>query len=239
MSSAIPAQEVVERALAASRADETIVLVTDESEAALRWAGNSMTTNGVSSARSWTVVSILRDGDVARVGSLASTSVDPGELETVVRGAEIAAAASEPATDAMPLIAGLDPAPDWADGPGVTGIDVFAGLAAVLAVGFDGADRLYGFAHHEVDTTWLGSSSTGVRRRFVQRTGSVEINGKRCNAGSILELLVTVGSQPHQRRLIFRGDERPVRDIGRLFENELGENGMDALPVELSYLRVQ
>ena len=67
----------------------------------------------------------------------------------------------------------------------------------------------------------------------------MEINGKRCNAGSILELLVTVGSQPHQRRLIFRGDERPVRDIGRLFENELGENGMDALPVELSYLRVQ
>ena len=67
----------------------------------------------------------------------------------------------------------------------------------------------------------------------------MEINGKRCNAGSILELLVTVGSQPHQRRLIFRGDERPVRDIGRLFENELGENGMDALPIELSYLRVQ
>jgi phosphotransferase system HPr (HPr) family protein len=67
----------------------------------------------------------------------------------------------------------------------------------------------------------------------------MEVNGKRCNAGSILELLVTVGSQPRQRRLVFRGDERPVRDIGRLFENDLGENGMNALPVELSYLRAQ
>ena len=38
--------EVVERALAASRADEAIVLVTDAAEASLRWAGNSMTTNG-------------------------------------------------------------------------------------------------------------------------------------------------------------------------------------------------
>ena len=55
---------------------------------------------------------------------------------------------------------------------------MFASLATDLAVGFDGADRLCGFAHHEVDTLWLGSSS-GLRRRFVQRTGSVEINGKR------------------------------------------------------------
>ena len=177
----IPAQDVVERALAASRADEAIVLVADESEAALRWAGNSMTTNGVSSARSWTVVSILRDGSDdrdARVGSVGSTSVDPAEIEEVVRASEAAAAGSEPASDAMPLITGVDPAPDWADEPGVTGIDVFASLATDLAAGFDGADRLYGFAHHEVDTLWLGSSS-GLRRRFVQRTGSVEINGKR------------------------------------------------------------
>ena len=34
------------------RADETIVLVTDRVEASLRWAGNSMTTNGVSVSRS-------------------------------------------------------------------------------------------------------------------------------------------------------------------------------------------
>jgi len=67
----------------------------------------------------------------------------------------------------------------------------------------------------------------------------MEIGSKRCNAGSILELLVTVGSQPHQKRFLFRGDERPVRDIQRLFAAELGERGLDLLPAELAYLRTQ
>jgi hypothetical protein len=67
----------------------------------------------------------------------------------------------------------------------------------------------------------------------------MEVGGKRCNAGSILELLVAVGSMPHEKRFLFRGDERPVRDIGRLFEHELGERGLDALPAELAYLRAQ
>ena len=46
----ISPQEAVDAVLAAAakrgRADETIVLVTDRSDTALRWAGNSMTTNG-------------------------------------------------------------------------------------------------------------------------------------------------------------------------------------------------
>ncbi|MBF6353984.1 TldD/PmbA family protein [Nocardia higoensis] len=175
----VPAGEVVERALAASRADEAIVLVTDAHEASLRWAGNSMTTNGVSASRQWAVVSIFRDGPaVARVGSVSSTSVDPADIETVVRAAEEAARTAEPAKDAAPLLEVDGPAPDWADEPGSTGIDVFAEPARGLAGGFDGADRLYGFAHHRVHTTWLGTS-TGLRRRFVQPTGSLEINGKR------------------------------------------------------------
>ena len=67
----------------------------------------------------------------------------------------------------------------------------------------------------------------------------MEIGGKRCNAGSILELLVAVGSMPHVRRFVFRGDERPVKDIVRLFEAELGERGLERLPAELGYLRNQ
>lgn len=67
----------------------------------------------------------------------------------------------------------------------------------------------------------------------------MEVGGKRCNAGSILELLVAVGSMPHRKRFVFRGDERPVRDIARLFAAELGEKGLDLLPPELAYLRSQ
>ncbi len=65
----------------------------------------------------------------------------------------------------------------------------------------------------------------------------VEIGNRRCNAGSILEILVAVGSQPDVRRYVFRGDQHPLRDIATLFENGLGEAGIDSLPSELAYLR--
>ncbi|MCX5045804.1 metallopeptidase TldD-related protein [Aldersonia sp. NBC_00410] len=177
----IPAQEVVDRALAASSVDEAIVIVIDESEASLRWAGNSMTTNGVSSTRTWTVVSIVRDGTTAKVGSVTSSSIDPDDIAVVVRSSEDAARGAVAAVDAMPLIAGDIVDPGWDDAPGRTGIEVFSRLASDLATGFDGADRLYGFAHHQVHSIWLGST-TGLRRHFVQPTGSVEINGKRGDA---------------------------------------------------------
>ncbi|MCX4092835.1 metallopeptidase TldD-related protein [Nocardia sp. alder85J] len=175
--------EVVERALAAARLDETIVIVTDASEASLRWAGNSMTTNGASVSRTWAVVSIVRDADgTAHVGSVTSTSVGESEIEAVVRAAEEAARTAAPARDAMPLIGAEDGAgrgdPDWAAAVPVTDIEVFTGITGDLATGFDGADRLYGFAHHQLHTVWLGTS-TGVRRRWTQPTGSLEINGKR------------------------------------------------------------
>jgi len=65
----------------------------------------------------------------------------------------------------------------------------------------------------------------------------LEVEGKRCNAGSILEVLVTVGAHPDARKFVFRGDENPLRDIGRLFEVGLGETGIRSLPDELAYLR--
>lgn len=65
----------------------------------------------------------------------------------------------------------------------------------------------------------------------------LEVEGRRCNASSILDVLVTVGSHPEARHYVFRGDENPLRDIGLLFEHGLGEHGMDRLPTELQYLR--
>ncbi len=189
-----PAGDVVERALALSRADEAMVIVTDAHEASLRWAGNSMTTNGSSVSRDWAVVSIFRDGPhAARVGSVGSTSVDLAEIEAVVRASEDAARTAEPAKDAMPLLESDAAAEDWAAAPGSTGIEVFADLARDLSAGFDGADLLYGFAHHQMHTTWLGTS-TGIRRRFVQPTGSVEINGKRGAGAELASAWVGVGT---------------------------------------------
>ncbi|MGW0176267.1 metallopeptidase TldD-related protein [Rhodococcus sp. NPDC003322] len=180
----IPAQELIEKALSLVTVDEAMVIVTDAAETALRWAGNSMTTNGDSRSRTWTVVAIVRDGDRARVGSVTSSSVDPDSIRGVVRAAEDAARSARPAEDAMELVQpGNGTDAGWADGPAETGVEVFAGLADALTAGFDGADRLYGFAHHQLHSTWLGTT-TGVRRRFTQPTGSVEINGKRGDASA-------------------------------------------------------
>ncbi|MGV9413643.1 metallopeptidase TldD-related protein [Nocardia sp. NPDC003693] len=200
----LPAPEVVERALRLSRADEAMVIVTDAHEASLRWAGNSMTTNGSSVARDWAVVSILRDGASARVGSVSSTSVDPADIEAVVRASEAAARAAEPAKDAMPLLDPgavdadtLDRMLDWEGTPATTDIGVFGELARDLAPGFDGADKLYGFAHHQVHSTWLGTSA-GMRRRWVQPTGSVEINGKRGAGADLASAWVGAGTTDFQ-----------------------------------------
>ena len=65
----------------------------------------------------------------------------------------------------------------------------------------------------------------------------MEVEGATCNAGSILELMMTVGTHPEARSFVFRGDAQPLRDIQLLFENGVGERGLDALPEELDYLR--
>ncbi|GAA2553867.1 metallopeptidase TldD-related protein [Mycolicibacterium diernhoferi] len=183
----IAAQHVVDQVLAeAARlggADETTVIVTDRADASLRWAGNSMTTNGESQARSTTVISVLRRGADAHVGSVSSTEVDPAALSALVAASQRAAASAPAATDSAPALPGGDAPPNWDAPVPTTGSDVFADVATGLVRGFRGADKLYGYARHVLSTTFLGSS-TGLRRRYTQPTGSVEINAKRNGASA-------------------------------------------------------
>ena len=176
----ISAQDAVDLALAAAsgRCDEIIVIVTDRAEASLRWAGNSMTTNGASTTRSTSVIAIARDGEHARVGARRSSVVDPAAVDDLVRAAEDAALSAPDAGDSAPLITAAGEPADWSDPVPGTGAGAFAELAQGLSAGFGRSDRLYGFAHHIVETTFL-ATSTGVRRRYTQPTGSVEINAKR------------------------------------------------------------
>jgi len=166
--------ELVERALSASRADGCVVLVEQSSSANLRWAGNTLTTNGVTQGRAVTVVSVVG----ASVGVRSATTVD--DLPALVRASETAAREAEPAEDAGPLVEG--PADGgFTDPAAQTSASVFSRVAAELgdrfrAAGSDGLG-LYGYASHELSTTWLGSS-TGLRRRHVQPNGYLELTGK-------------------------------------------------------------
>lgn len=90
------------------------------------------------------------------------------------------------------------------------------------------------------DSTILHARPAALIVGIVNHYGTpvqLELEGHTCNAGSILELMVTVGSHPDAKRFTFNGDEHPLRDIALLFEHGLGESGIDALPSKLDYLR--
>ena len=87
------------------------------------------------------------------------------------------------ARDSAPPLPGTDVPADWDAPVPATGAHVFSGLADPLAQGFRGTDQLYGYARHIVETTFLATSG-GLRRRYTQPTGSVEINAKRHGASA-------------------------------------------------------
>jgi predicted Zn-dependent protease len=182
-------QETAERALAAAKSDDCVVIAEETSTANLRWAGNTLTTNGVSASRQLTVIAIDRRGDGAATGVVSRAGIRPDQIEEVVREAEHAAAEATPAEDAGELIGAEEPGPfgtnagepGWDDQPGRTEIGVLRDFAAALGQTLraaEGANRkLYGFAEHQLDSAFLGTSA-GLRLRYDQPTGRVELNAK-------------------------------------------------------------
>lgn len=184
MSREISPQETVERALSLSRADGCIVVATERTEANLRWASNSLTTNGEMSSRRLAVVSTVNGQTGTAVGVVERSAVSADALEGLVRASEQAARDAGPAEDATPLVeptANHPGSAGWDDVPASTSIGVFADVAPALGSAFGRAEAekrlLYGFAEQIVDTTYVGTSS-GLRLRHVQPTGRVEVNGK-------------------------------------------------------------
>ncbi|MET9376706.1 metallopeptidase TldD-related protein [Streptomyces sp. NPDC002992] len=173
--------EIVERALELSRADGCVVIADEESSANLRWAGNALTTNGVTRGRTLTVVATVDGAQGTASGVVSRSAVTADDLEPLVRAAEAAARAAGPAEDAQPLVEGVDASPDFMDAPAETSSAVFADFAPALGEAFAraraGGRELYGFASHELTSTYLGTS-TGLRLRHDQPNGTLELNAK-------------------------------------------------------------
>lgn len=173
-------QEIVDRTLtAAAHLHGCVVLVRESSEANLRWANSTMTTNGHAEAGEVTVIALVavEGGTAAGVVSSSVVVTDETQLDVLVRAAEASARDAGPAKDAMPLPSPSVSDPTWDDPAAETSIRVFGNFAEGLADVLAGPQRQYGFATHRRTTTWLGTSA-GVRRRWVQPTGSVELNAK-------------------------------------------------------------
>jgi predicted Zn-dependent protease len=179
-------QDLVERALQESTADHCIVLVWVWTSANLRWANNTLTTNGLMSGTRATVVSCGAVRDTLTAGVASGSFSDIDQLLALVTEADAAADEAAPADDANPLIEG-SPSPDWDSAPGATSISVFENFAPALGDAFGRAKSeqriLYGFVEHDVTTVYLGSSS-GLRLRHEQPTGHVGITGKSADLGS-------------------------------------------------------
>lgn len=173
-------QDLVEHALAASRSDDCIALVRCSTSANLRWANNTLTTNGVMRGWDVTVVAFARSGGGVAAGSVSGTAATREQVTRLVESADAAAATSGPAEDAADLVPGAA-CLDWHEPPAETDIGVYADFAPALGEAFrrsEAAGRvLYGFVDHDVTTTYLGST-TGLRLRHVQPTGHWGCTGK-------------------------------------------------------------
>jgi predicted Zn-dependent protease len=177
-------QETVERALELSKADGCVVRVVEQTEANLRWANNTVTTNGETRSRRLAVISFVNGtaGMAAGVVEQSSTSLDA--LADVISASEQAARDAGPADDEAPLVEPTQTdlgSGQWDLEPQATSIGVFGSFAPALGEALASSragDRLlFGFAEHILTSTFLGSS-TGLRLRHDQPTGRVELNAK-------------------------------------------------------------
>ncbi|MFF3698285.1 metallopeptidase TldD-related protein [Streptomyces sp. NPDC002221] len=173
--------EIVERALELSTADGCVVIADEQSSANLRWAGNALTTNGVTRGRTLTVIATVDGAQGTASGVVSRSAVTADDLESLVRAAESAARGAGPAEDAQPLVTGVPVAADFTDAPAETTSAVFTDFAPALGEAFAraraGGRELYGFANHELSSTYLGTS-TGLRLRHDQPNGTLELNAK-------------------------------------------------------------
>ncbi len=218
-------QDAVERALSLSRADDCIVIADETSTANLRWAGNTLTTNGVTRSNRLTVIALRRKPGGVASGVVSRAAVGADDIEDLVRAAEAVADGNEPAEDAAPLIAESPGGGSWDEAPAETGIDVYGRLAPALGEAFARAEsgdrRLYGFANHVVTSTFLGSSA-GLRLRHDQPTGLLELNAKGAGGSAwsgvatrdFTDVDVTALTDDLARRLA-RGERRIDLPAGR------------------------
>jgi predicted Zn-dependent protease len=174
-------QEFAQAALAASTADGCVVIAEEHSEINLRWAANALTTNGQMRTRAVTVISTFDRSGGTSAGVVTAAVATLDEIDDLVRASEAAGRVAAPAEDASPLVEPYPHDDDWTAEAQPTSIEVFEQLADDLGAEFGKwrrADRLlFGFAEHQL-TSYFLASSTGVRRRFDQPDGRLEMNGK-------------------------------------------------------------
>lgn len=175
--SLITLQETIDRVLHLSKADACVVIARRVASVNIRWAHNTVTTNGDADDAQLSVIAIVG----RRVASVTRTYFPPERLEEMVREAEAACERRPEAPDYMPLVDGAGEPADWGAPPADSDIHVFDPFVPQLKTLYDDARRAgiatFGYSEFQTATTLL-ATSTGLRRRHTERIGKVEITGK-------------------------------------------------------------
>ncbi|MFM8502254.1 MAG: hypothetical protein ACKOAJ_00405, partial [Actinomycetota bacterium] len=127
----ISAQDLIEKILARATSDECVVILKDKTQANLRWASSTLTTNGVIQERSVTVLAFISmDGSMA-AGGVTRTNVDEKDIDAILSEA-VATAKASGAADDFALIAKDLSLGDWSAAHTPTGPEVFVKFAPDL-----------------------------------------------------------------------------------------------------------
>jgi predicted Zn-dependent protease len=173
-------QRAIDRALQLSHADACIVIAEREAAVNVRWANNTVTTNGTAATVTLSIASIVG----RRIASVRRTYVAPDQIEEMVRASEAGCARRPDAPDYMPLFDAVEDSAAqeaWGAPPVDADIHVFDQFSERLGAFFARARRsdrqTFGYAAYTASTLWL-ATSTGLRRRHSDRIGKVEITAK-------------------------------------------------------------
>ena len=87
----ISAQDLIEKITSAATCDDCIVVVRDKTQANLRWAGSTLTTNGVIQERSVTVIAFVAVAGGMASGGVTRTDVSLADVPKLLEDAVAAA----------------------------------------------------------------------------------------------------------------------------------------------------
>jgi len=179
MSRALHPAEAVEKALAESTADACVVLASVTNTANVRWANNTLTTNGVTTLNDVTVISIV-GGREPRAASVSRTGVDEAALTELVE-TSLAEAHDTPRADDVATLLGSPAADDFGGDAGELSIETLRPVSDGLAAAFDSArsrnEGRFGYAEQSVTTVYVGTSA-GLRLRDERGDSRLELTGR-------------------------------------------------------------
>jgi predicted Zn-dependent protease len=177
----------------------------------IRFANNTMTTNGMTIRQNMTVIALATSSGGTSTGVVSRVVQNKDDVTALCQAASAIASANSAAPDAQPLISGARPTTEWSAAPGTTSLEAFAEFAPSLGDSFklarSRAETLFGFAQHEVTTTYVGTSE-GVRLRHEQGTATLEMTGRNSTSsawygigGSDVSFDPRIGAEELHRRL--------------------------------------